>query len=103
MSRTYEMDVTVTGVPEDRADLVIEACCEEWGFDRDSLWQVRDSDNGLATISMQGIESLCGGESEGEFATRLADAVWVANNGRCRVEVRATCLDEIPSEMYIRE
>ena len=103
MSRMYDIGVTVVGVPENKIDHVIEACCEEWDFDRDSLWQARDPDTELTTISMQGEGNLCGGVSEGEFATRLADAVWVANNGRCRVEVRATCLDDIPCEIYIRE
>ena len=103
MSRLYDMSVTVTGVPEDKVDPVIEACCGEWDFDTDSLYAAVDKDSGLPLLYMTGEANLCGGESEEEFATRLAEAIWVANKGRCRVQVGATCLENMPREVHIRE
>ena len=39
---------------------------------------------------------LCGGETESEFADRLAAAVWSANGAYCGVTVRNTYLDDLP-------
>ncbi len=43
---------------------------------------------------------LTGGESEEEFAERVARAVVKANGGPCEVEITATYLEDIPTETY---
>ena len=45
-------------------------------------------------------DQLCGGETERQFAERLAKAIWTANGGPCEVEVRATYLEDPPHEEY---
>jgi hypothetical protein len=93
MSRAYEMTVTIAGFKPRLKDKIIDACNEEWTFEDDWF----DS-NG--EITSYGESSLCGGESEDEFAKRLCKAIWKANRGGCRVEVRATYMENLPTEEY---
>ncbi len=92
MSRYYTMAVTITGAAPDCVDAVKQAAEAEWTFDD---WLLNDS---VLTSPADG--SLCGGETEEEFAERLAKAIWFANDGYCRVEVRATYLDQMPFETH---
>ncbi len=92
MSRYYTMAVTITGAARDRVDAVKQAAEAEWTFDD---WLL---DDGVLTSPADG--SLCGGETEEEFTERLAKAIWTANDGYCRVEVRATYLDQMPFETH---
>ena len=95
MSRAYAMSVEITGHKIKLSDAIFDACRKEWNF---------DSDNGCVgpqkELALSGESSLCGGESEDEFAQRLAAAIWIANGGFCQISVRATCLEYIPSEFY---
>ena len=92
MSRYYHMFVKVVGVNPDRFAAVKDAASAEWSFED---W---DEHNGTLTASAD--DKLCGGESEEEFAERLAKAIWTANGGPCEVEVSATYLEELPHEEY---
>ena len=45
--------------------------------------------------------NLTGGTTEDEFARELAQCVWAANKGFCKVEVCMTYLEDSPSEDYV--
>ena len=96
MSRCYNMAVTITGAVRDRIDTIKQAAEDEWAFD---AWFL--DDDGVLTASAD--ERLCGGETEEEFAQRLAKAIWEANGDYCRVGVDATCLEDLPYETYCLE
>ena len=93
MSRYYNMAVTITCAARERIDAVKQAAEAEWAFDD---WFL--DDDGVLTASADG--SLCGGETEEEFAARLAKAIWTANGAYCGVEVHATYLDQMPYETH---
>jgi len=101
MSRNYNMYVVVRGFRKERMPQIEEALLSEWEFDED--WIVDESDASRLSISGGGDGCLCGGESEEEFADSLAMAVMKANGGACEVGVRATYLEELPFERYIRD
>ena len=83
----------ITGANPDRFDAVKAAASAEWGFE--------DWDEFKGTLTASADDTLGGGESEEEFAARLAKAVWTANGGPCEVEVRATYLEDLPYEAYV--
>lgn len=92
MSRWYEMSVTVKGFDKAKRNEIEEAAAEEWEFD--------DFGSNPNQIFSTGQSNLCGGESEEEFAKRLATAIFGANGKPCEVHVGATCLDDLPSKSY---
>lgn len=92
MSRYYSMSVTITGAAPDHFEPIMAAASAEWEFDDE------DIHDGVLTAS--GDAQLFGGETEQQFAERLAKAIWKANGGPCRVDVTATYLDELPCESY---
>ena len=92
MSRYYSMHVTITGAAPERIEVVKEAARTEWEFDD---WH---ECGGVLTTCRE--DRLCGGETEEEFARRLAKAIWAANAGFCQVEVAATYLEDLPYEEY---
>lgn len=102
MSRSYEMRVQVTDFKKSRLNRIEKACIEEWSFDSETFSVEVDSKN-VRTLTGNGTDSLCGGESEEEFADRLARAVWKANGSYCEVEVQALYLEELPYEQHVRE
>ena len=67
----------------------------EWDFDD---WHENDGQ-----MFGYGEGRLGGGESEEEFADRLARAIWNANGAFCEIEVRATYLDDLPYVDYCRD
>ena len=99
MSRSYEMQVTVKGYTWKHVQTIISAMLRLWNFDEGTF---PDKDQPLPPdLLAVGTDNLCGGESEEEFADRLAQAVWSANQGYCDVEVRATYLEvDPPSEIH---
>ena len=99
MSRFYEMTVTLRGVRPGRLEVVKAAALEEWDFDG-AWFELVDDDMNPAGVQSSGRGSLCGGESEDEFALRLAKAIWKANGEFCQVEVTAIYLEELPFERY---
>jgi hypothetical protein len=94
MSRFYEMAVTIEKFDKAKKDAIVAAACEEWEFDDDDF---SEHDGRLFSV---GQSNLCGGESEDEFSKRLAKAIFKANGKPCEVEVRATCLEDLPSDSY---
>ena len=92
MSRYYNMFVRVVGANPDRFDAIKDAASAEWEFEN---W---DQFRGELTASAD--DRLCGGETEQQFAERLAKAVWTASGGPCEVEVKATYLEDTPYEEY---
>ena len=96
MSRLYGMTVTVYDVPERKVRYVKRASGRVWPF-RNWDWDRRDR-----TLSCYAESQLAGGESEEEFADRLAEAVWKANSTFCPVIVDATYLEELPFQTHTR-
>ena len=92
MSRYYNMFVMVIGAKPDRLDAIEDAASDQWEFE--------DWDNFQGTLTCSADGQLCGGETERDFAERLAKAIWTANGGPCEVEVRATYLEDPPQEEY---
>ena len=92
MSRYYGMEVEIIGHIPARTRAIQVAAGAEWPFEN---WRADDS--GLVAYAE---DHLYGGETEEEFSLRLAAAIWRANGAYCQVHVRATYLEEIPSELY---
>ena len=86
------MDIAITQFDVDKFDDIREAAEEIWNFD--DWCQMNDY------MSSTGNDSLCGGETEEEFAELLTHAIWKANGAYCDVRICATCLEEIPCESY---
>jgi len=95
MSTFYGMRVEISGFSASRVEGVKKAAEEEWPFD---TWAEYKGE-----LSSYAESSLCGGETEEEFADRLAKAVWAANNGFCLLTIDATYLHELPYETHIRD
>lgn len=93
MSRSYSMAVSISEFKPERRDAIEDACNDEWSFDD---WSLSSTDELVGT----GDGSLCGGESEDEFAARLRDAIWEANGEGCTISVDATYLEDLPCSNY---
>ena len=100
MSRYYEMTVRVRGVDPLRTTEVKEAAEAQWPFEEEDWMQLDLTESPPTSFTAQAEGSLCAGESEKEFADRLARAVWEANEGYCEVEVIAVYLEDRPYEAY---
>jgi hypothetical protein len=92
MSRAYSMTVTVKKYNPEKLESIKDAGSAEWPFDD---WFVYEG-----TLTGAAESNLCGGESEDQFAERLAKAIWVANEKFCEVDVCATFLEDLPHETY---
>lgn len=92
MSRAYRMSVTILESDPKRCESIKEAANGEWDF---SDWFKHEG-----VISAVGESDLGGGESEDNFAAKLARAIFKANGKPCKVEVNATYLDDLPYESY---
>ena len=97
MSRYYEMDVHFHRANPDRVDAIKQAAAEEWPFED---WYAVEYPDTPTSFGSNDQDNLCGGESDKEFATRLARAIWEANGGYCEIEILATYLETIPCETY---
>jgi len=95
------MTATIEGCNPTYEDEIVEAFKQEFG----TCGEDPDVFSLLPTymqITARG--NLCGGESEEEFADRLAAAIWRANScAYCKVEVRATFLEDVPYETHVRD
>jgi len=98
MSRAYEMHVDIEGYEPERAEAVKNAANNEWPFDG---WYEEEVSEHEHCLSAYGQCQLGGGETEDEFAQRLAIAIWKANQRSCCVIVQATFMEELPYESYI--
>ena len=92
MSRYYGMEVSIAGHSPHRTKAIKTAAGAAWPFEN---WS--EGDAGLVAYAE---DRLCGGETEEAFAVRLAESIWRANGAFCEVQVRATYLEDLPSELY---
>lgn len=99
MSRYYEASVEIEEPEKSRQQQIKEACCEEWAFDKEAF-QDFERGNGAKGIEAVAQDRLCGGETEEEFVARMAEAIWKANGGYCRVVVNTLYLEELPYVAY---
>jgi hypothetical protein len=86
------MNVDIKSFNKDKEEAIKNAADAEWNWDTWETW------NGA--LCGEGEASLCGGESEEEFAERLSKAIWTANGGYCEVNINQTNLDYVPCESY---
>jgi hypothetical protein len=91
MSRAYDMYLQVAQFQPERREGIKAAAQEIWDFE----WFC-DS----PTLEGFGESSLCGGETEDQFAQRLAKGIWAANGSFCEIVVNATCMESLPYESY---
>jgi len=98
MSRHYEMSVEIIDYNPEHAWKIMTALEEEWCWD---YKQDPTEKQPARSIYCGGRGNLCGGESEEEFAQRLAQAVWEANGAFCHVELTATYLEDLPYGVHI--
>jgi len=75
---------------------------QEWGFGaEDFAKDGRGSLKDKPVLRATARDNLCGGESEEEFADRLAGTIWKANGAYCEVTVYATYLESLPCETHV--
>lgn len=103
MSRSYGMALEVTGHDKTRRYHIIAAGQEVWKWEDDEIViEARDEcDENIHFFEAPG--SLCGGESEEEFADRVSAAVMRANGGPCAVLVMAFCYENTPCTSHVRD
>jgi hypothetical protein len=91
------MVVNVRNCDFSRRKEIKEAAGREWAFD--GWWDNEWHDQNV--LSASGDDNLYDADGdEGEFARRLAKAIFEANGRPCEVEVLATCLEDLPHETY---
>ena len=87
---------------EQKARIVAE-CIQEWGFGAEDFAEHgRGSPEVKPVLRATARDNLCGGESEEDFADRIAGAIWKANGAYCEVTVYATYLESLPCETHVR-
>ena len=96
MSRYYNMAVAITGVAGPHHNAVREAAEDAWEF---GDWYFNEA----GVLMASGSGNLCAGETEEEFAERMAKAIWAANGDYCKVEVNAAYLEELSYETHCLE
>jgi hypothetical protein len=96
MSRNFSMNVEVDGFAPRRRRSIVAACCRQWSFQKDDFSFLKPDPPRQTNLTASADGQLCGGETESEFADRLAAAVWSANGAYCGVTVRNTYLDDLP-------
>ena len=102
MSCYYEMTIEIhpkdeeSTITTEQREKIEEAAAEEWEFDH-WFWN-DDGDYGMCTQQ----NNLCLGESEKEFSTRIARAIWKVA-GYVQVTVYATCLENLPYNLHTME
>ena len=95
MARYYGMNLEIRKYDPDRLEAIQDAVTGIWSFTRTELVPEEQP-----VIRAYAEDCLCGGETEDEFALRLAAAVWDANAAYCPVEVTATYLEDLPCEIH---
>ena len=93
MSRMYRANVSIAKPNPGRETAIAEALKEFWGF--------TDVDATGDELVAEAEATIGGGMTEEEFARELAQCVWAANQGFCKVAVNMTYLEDLPSEDYV--
>jgi len=101
MSRSYGMSLKVKGHRYKKSKAILEAYSDVWDYDVYDVRIYKQDYKDVITVS-ESRDSLCGGESEDEFVDRAAEAIMKANGGPCKVEITATCYENIPCEIHDR-
>lgn len=108
------MSFVIAGYNKEHEDAIKEVLTDLWNIDefcpRDvTSYDIDMADNdcalevGQPLMECDGDSSLCGGESEEEFADRISEAIWEANGGAyCMVHVMATYLENLPCDNHHR-
>lgn len=96
MSRSYDMQVTVSKFNPARQQNIEDICCFEFPFE--SL-EIQPFDTESTMIGSTVGDLYCG-ESEEEFSERLTKAIWAANSQYCPVTVRLLHLDALPYDVF---
>jgi len=97
MSRYYQMSIAVDDVSKKEHTTCLGVCHEEWGSEDEYLTRWNKDNPNFFTESNG---SLCGGESEEEFAHRITNAIWKALGRFISVRIEATYLEDLPCESY---
>jgi hypothetical protein len=87
------MAVEIENYNLDKAKVIERAVMDEWPFD--DFYSLKEN-----TLWSCAEDNLTGGETEQEFAKRIAAAVWKANEGFCSVSLEAAFLEAIPTSIY---
>jgi len=90
------MQVKISNYDKSKIEAIKKAACAEWPFNNPDSFTV--SGDGTVEASAEG--NLCGGETEQNFARKLAKAISKANGKTCNVAVTATYLEDLSSETY---
>jgi hypothetical protein len=101
MSRVYEMTVKISEYNSKKQKKIVAACMSEWPFRRGDFFEEAASVSAAGLMLTATAEGNLGcGDTEGEFAGKLAKKIWKANGSFCAVNIRATYLEELPCEEY---
>ena len=92
MSREYSVDLRVIGLNPYQVEEIREAAEHEWPFHD---WYEREQE-----LDVTATATLTSGESEKEFATRLAKAIWLANAADCYIEIHTAYIEVPPAETF---
>jgi hypothetical protein len=103
MSRLYRISIIVTEYDENQVEAIFDAITQEWDIDHHYCHPASTAEAGPRFLCASGDSYLCGGESEEDFADRVALGVWQAIGGYCHIKVDATYLDDLPCETHIRD
>ena len=97
MSRAYREAIEVRDYSHDRVDIIIETVENNWDVE-----EIHGAERVPGEeLVFWGDETLCGGESEEEWATRISKEIIKANGSKpCTIHVHMTYLEELPYETY---
>ena len=88
------MSVEIGRYNQQNGDAIQRAVMGEWSFD--DFYSMKHN-----TLWSTGEDNITGGESEYDFAKRIAEAVWKANGDTCPVSLEATRIDDAPTNIYV--
>jgi hypothetical protein len=100
MSRYYEFDIAIEAY-RPAHEAAIKTAVEALDFGTEAT-EPYDWERLTESLHITGRRSLCNGQPEEEFVDAVAAAVWKANRGPCRIEVQATRLEDLPSNIHDR-
>ena len=100
MSHYYEMGLEVEDVQsQEEATKIAEVFAEQWSDSQTNDFY----DTKSKTFECFSENSLCGGETEEDFTQRLSRAIWEALGRYAPISVRATYLEDLPTDFHIAD
>jgi len=94
MSAYYEVDIEVTNFKKGNQKKIVKAINEGADWDKNHQYVADEGINIVRTLT------LYGGTGEEEFAEEIRDKVFTANGESCDIEVKMTCLEDLPYNTY---